>query len=210
MTCGLWFSGAEGCGGRAVGRHVPRRSWSWGSQAAGDATEQIGFGADSVEGNARTRGAAILVCRARTKRPPKSQPHAACRTLSVTLFDGMAITDLMCFPLPLPIVCRRGRKRDWEARQIHPSCAEGRVAANGPQGRYAPRRAGRDGGMLFLTEHRDGSADEVIDIPMSFHVHHLPRVERSRTPKSRANSLRPPLGGQNPIEPPSLPAFTPH
>ena len=41
----------------------------------------------------------------------------------------------MGFPLPLPVWCRGGRKRNWEA---HPDPLEGRVAANGPQGRYAP------------------------------------------------------------------------
>jgi GrpB protein len=119
---------------------------------------------------------------------------------TITLFDGWRSRNLMCFPLPLPIVCRGGRKRNWEARQIHPSCAEGRVAAKGPQGRYAPltrwplrpsltaihcyapRRAGRDGGMVFSIEHRDGSEDEVIDIPMSFHVHQLPRVDDRAPP----------------------------
>jgi hypothetical protein len=133
----------------------------------------------------------------------------------------------MCFPLPLPIVCRGGRKRNWEARQIHPSCAEGRVAANGPQGRYAPLtrwplrpsltaihcyaagRAGRDGGMVLSVEHRDGNEDEVLIFRCLFMSINYRGLAIAHPQISRQFAAPAILGGQNLVKPPSLSVFAP-
>ena len=93
----------------------------------------------------------------------------------ITLFDGMASAEFD--GLPASASRRRvgaaGSGSGKRAR-TRPSCAEGRVAANGPQGRYAPLtrwptaildrrsllrvgKAGRDGGMVSSVEHRDGN-----------------------------------------------------
>src|SRR5664279_2196131 len=88
---------------------------------------------------------------------------------------------LMGFPLPLPTTPLGIGKRKSDRV---PACRQRRSAAGGPQGRWAPlrgglrpsltatrrrapRKGGRDGGMVHSIEHRDGRKGE-HQFPCSF------------------------------------------
>src|ERR1700733_13719568 len=88
---------------------------------------------------------------------------------------------LMGFPLPLPDAHRDHGRRKYDRV---PACRQRRKAAGGPQGRsaplrgglrpsltatrrLAPRKGGRDGGMVHSIEHRDGRKG-AHQLPCSF------------------------------------------